>query len=149
MIQPKDRAFSIPVLRKRCKAMMKKKYGKSVKLSLLDKVWGDWVEYAVVKPLIQYGQVQIDEKTRMEIVGRRIINDPKAFDLISNGRVVTRKGRFIEAKELSHRKDINYKIIFKDDNYKKGQLIYESDRKLSKRISEHLSTTQQYYRIEK
>jgi len=139
----------MPVLRKRCKAMMRKKYGKTVSLSTLDKVFKDWVEHAVVRPLIEYGQVQIDERTRMEIVGKKIVNDNKAFELLSNGRAVTRSGRFIESKKLSSRNDVIYKIKFKDDNYKKGQLIYESNKSLSKRVSEHLNNTKQYYRIEK
>lgn len=148
-MQTKSRAFSMPILRKRAKVMMRKKHKKTIALSDLDKVWKDWVEYAVIRPLIEYGKVQIDEKTSIEIVGKRVIDDTKAFNLLSNGRAVTKGGRFIEAKDFGgHRSGITYKIVFTDTNYKKGQLIFISENKLSKRVSEHLINTQQYYRIE-
>lgn len=144
----KSRRFSMPVLRKRARKTLKKKYGKLRKLSTLDKVWGDWVEYAIIRPLLTYGKVQIDEHFSIEIVGRKVEDVPVVYNLLSKGRAITKKGRFIEPELLGrNRTGILYKIVVTDTNYKKGQLIFESDRDLAKRVREHLENTQTYYRI--
>lgn len=139
----------MPKLRRRAKLMMRKKYRKTIKLSDLDKVWGEFVEFAIIKPLLKYGKVQIDEKTCIEIVGRKIINDNVVFGLLSKGMAVSRKGFKVIPEDLPrHRKDFIYKIVMTDTNYKKGQLIFEPDKKLSKRVKNELTNTFTYYRIE-
>lgn len=148
MTQIKSRQFSMPVLRKRAKVMMRNKYKKTIKLSTLDKVWKDWVEFAIVRPLIKYGRVQIDERFNIEIVGKRIIDDARTVSLLTKGMIITKSGFKIEPKRFgNNRQGIIYKIVAVDKNYK-GQLIFEPDRKLSKRVSEHLINSQQVYRIQ-
>lgn len=136
------------VLRKRAKVMMRKKYKKTIKLSTLDKVWKDWVEFAIMRPLIKYGKVQIAERFSIEIVGKRIIDDARMISLLTKGMVISKSGFKIEPKRFgNNRQGIIYKIVAVDKNYK-GQLIFEPDRKLSKRVSEHLINSQQVYRIQ-
>lgn len=150
MMQQKSRAFNMPILRRRAKVMMRKKYKKTIKLSDLDKVWNDWVEYRIVRPLIEYGKVQIDDKTSIEIVGRNTANNPNYYSLLSRGVVISKSGFMTEPKEMGKNRDgLTYKIIFTDSNYKKGQLIFEANGNLSKRVSKALRETQTYYRIEK
>lgn len=128
--------------------MMRKKYKKTIKLSTLDKVWKDWVEFAIMRPLIKYGKVQIAERFSIEIVGKRIIDDARMISLLTKGMVISKSGFKIEPKRFgNNRQGIIYKIVAVDKNYK-GQLIFEPDRKLSKRVSEHLINSQQVYRIQ-
>lgn len=135
------------VLRSRAKKMMRSKHKKTIKLTDLDRVWSDWVEFNILRPLIKYGSVQIDEKTSIEIVGKTIINDKASFNLLANGRAITKTGRFVEPKRLSGRADYIYKIVMTDDNYKKGQLVFEADKKLKKMVREALEDPLKYYKI--
>lgn len=137
----------MPVLRKRAKKMMRDKYKKTIKLSTLDKVWNDWVEIDIIKPLIKYGRVQVDDRFSVEIVGKRVENDVRAANLLSNGMVVTKTGFKVPAEKLNaNRQGILYKIVVTDSNYK-GQLIFEAEPQLRKRIKEHLINSQQVYKI--
>jgi hypothetical protein len=139
----------MPTLRKRAKLMMRKKYKKTIKLSTLDKVWGDWVEYAVIRPLLKYGKVQIDDRTSIEIVGRRIVDSRVASRLLINEMAVSKSGYKMNPMQMpQHRRDYIYKIVFTDKNYKGGQLIFEADKDLRKRVKEELINTFTYYRIE-
>lgn len=138
----------MPTLRARAKKMMRKKHKKTVKLTLLDKVWKEYVEYAIVRPLIEYGKIQVDNKLSFEIVGRRVENDPRLRAMLINGMAVTKKGFKTEAKILNrNRHGILYKIVAEDKNLKEGKLIFEADKKIKKRVKEQLINTSQYYRI--
>lgn len=133
-------------LRKRAVKNIKKRYKSKVTLKQAQKVWRDWVEYGVVVPLLKYGKVQIDQNFSIEIVGKKMINDPKIYGLVVNGlsfNGIKKQNNFGDS-----RRGIKYKIVVKDKNYTKGQLIFEADKKLSKRVHEQLKNTNQYYRIE-
>lgn len=127
--------------------MMRKKYKKTIRLTDLDKVWKSWVEYAIVKPLIKYRYVQIDDNFRIEIVGRKIVEDARLVSLMVNEMVISKTGRKISPKKFgNNRQGVLYKIVATDKQYE-GQLIFEPDRKLSKRVSEHLINSNQVYQI--
>jgi len=138
----------MPTLRDRAKKMMRKKHKKTVNLTLLDKVWKEYVEYAITRPLLRYGKIQVDEKLSFEIVGRKVEDDPRLRAMLINGMAVTKKGFKTEAKILNrNRHGILYKIVAEDKNLKEGVLIFEADKKLKKRVKEQLMNTSQYYRI--
>src|SRR6185369_4452835 len=146
MMLIKSRKFSMPKLRVRAKKLMRSKYKKTIKLTDLDKVWNSWVEYNIVRPLLKYGSVVVDDKFSIEIIGKRIENDARALSLLSKGIAVTSSGFKINAEVLSrNRPGVLYKIVVTDKNYK-GQLIFEPDRKLKKRVREHLINSQQVYK---
>jgi len=148
MMPAKSRQFSMPTLRARAKKMMRKKHKKTVNLTLLDKVWKEYVEYAITRPLLKYGKIQVDEKLSFEIVGRKVEDDPRLRAMLINGMAVTKKGFKTEAKILNrNRHGILYKIVAEDNNLKEGVLIFEADKKLKKRVKEQLINTTQYYRI--
>lgn len=127
--------------------MMRKKHKKTISLSTLDAVWKNWVELAVIRPLIKYGYVQVDDNFRIEIVGKRVIDDVRVVKLMTNGMVVGRNGLKMEPKKFgNNRQGLIYKIVVTDKSYK-GQLIFKANRNLSKRVSEHLINSQQLYRI--
>ena len=129
MMQIKSRQFSMPVLRKRAKTMMRKKYKKTIALTTLDKVWKDWVEYAVIRPLIKYGRVSVDGWLTIEIVGKRIENDARLVSLLINEMVISKTGRKISPKKFgNNRQGLLYKITATDGRYK-GQLVFEADKK--------------------
>ena len=58
--------------RRSIKKAVRKRYKKSMLLTDVDKIWADYVEYAIVRPLIKYGRVQVDKTLSLEIVGTRI-----------------------------------------------------------------------------
>ena len=139
----------MPPLRARAKKLMRKKYKKTVNLTFLDKVWKEWVEYNIIRPMIKYGKVHVDDKFSVEIVGRKVESDARLRAMMINGMAVTSKGRKTEAKILNrNRHGILYKIVAEDKNYKGGQVIFEADKKLKKRVKEQLINTSQYYRIQ-
>lgn len=139
--------FNWPTLRRNVKRMVRKKYKKTIKLSEVDSIWNDYVEYAIVQPLLKYGRVEIDQNMSMEIVGRKIENHEKAANLAAKGKYV--KGGYISdiTKVNYNRLGIVYSIKLTDKSYKGGKLIYNADLKLKKRVSEQLFNTFQYYRI--
>lgn len=127
---------------------MRTKFKKTIKLSYVDKVWDGFVEYGIVKPLLNLGKVQIDAKFSLEIVGTKIIEDPKMFNLLVKGINIGGKGQVKEAVVFdNNRPDVKYKIVLTDKNYKHGSLVFEADRKLSSRVHEELKNTRTYYRI--
>lgn len=141
--------FNMPELRRRAKKLMRKKYKKTIKLSDVDKIWAEYCRYALVKPLIKNGEANIDECTKIEIVGKRIIDNPQAFGLMSKGLMFSRNGLVKPVGRLSRlRGDVIYKIKLTDSTFKGGRIIYRPDRKLSKAVSDSLNETSKYYRIE-
>lgn len=136
------------VLRKRGQKMMRKKFGKKVTLTQLKKLWDDWVEYAIIRPLLADGKVYIDKHTYLEIVGYKPEKNASIINLLSKGMAVTKSGRIIEPKLIGrNRKDFLYKIVCVDTLYKNGVVIFKADRELSKRVADALENTQNYYRI--
>lgn len=141
------RQFSWPALRRRNKKMMRAKHKKTVHLTTLDKIWDDYVEHGIIRPLIKYGNVQIDDHTTLEITGKPDTK-PETFGPLSKGLLVKRNGKMQPFKSLKGRSGYVYGIRVRDTNYK-GNLIFKADPKLSKRVAEALVKTQNYYRIEK
>lgn len=135
-------------LKKRAKKLVRKRHKKTFTLSEIKKLWNDWVEYAVVKPLLAGKKVQVDNYMTMEIVGKRIIDDPKIAALLMNGLNLRKDGAKKKATDWGrNRPGIKYKIEVKDTNYNKGVLIFEANPKLAKRVHKNLENTQIYYRI--
>jgi hypothetical protein len=138
-------SFDMPLLMKRAKRTLKKKFGKEVSLTECYKVWEDYYTYAILNPLLKHGKVQIDSNLSIEIVGQRIEDNPKLIALLSNG--LNKNGIIKDAVKFNNnRPDIAYKIVLIDRNYK-GKLIFEANPKLKKAVSESISNTQTHYRI--
>lgn len=141
--------FDMKVLRRRAKKMMRKKYKKTIKLSDVDKIWEEYCRYGVVKPLIRYGEVNIDQYTKLEIVGKKIVDDSKAFALMSNGLMATKSGYLKPVGTLNPlRGDVVYKVRLTDRTFKGGRLIYRPDKKISSAVHKALMETNKYYKIE-
>lgn len=138
----------MPTLRRRAKREIRKKFKKTIKLSDVDKIWKDYMEYGIVRPLLKGGKVQIDRNFSVEVVGQKIIDNPKIFSLFVRGLNVTRKGTLKKAVRLDgYRNEVFYKIELTDNNYKGGKLVFTPDRKLSSRVHEQLKNTATYFRI--
>jgi len=132
-------------LRRRCKKMLKSKFGKNMKLGDLDRIWFNYFKYAIKNPLLKHGMVQIDENFSIEIVGEKLQNKESMLGLMVKGLNV--KGIVKPAVKFNpNRKDVVYKIELKDRNYK-GQLIFEANPKLKKEVHQELLNTQTHYRI--
>lgn len=148
MMQVKPNKFNMPMLRRRAKKVLRIKYKKIIKLSEVDKIWKAYVEYGIVKPLLSWGKVEVDSKFSLEIVGKKILDDPNMYSLLMEGRNVSSKGVIKKAVKFdNNRPDVKYKIVLTDKNYR-GNLIFVADRKLSNRVHEELKNTHTYYRIE-
>jgi hypothetical protein len=150
MIHKKARNdFDMVMLRKRAVKSVRKRHKKSIKKSVVDKVWKDYCEFGIIKPLLKGGKVQIDKNFSIEIVGRTVENDKFAFGLFSKGKAVSKFGGIKDIdKSFNGRKGFKYKIVVIENNYKGGKLIFKADSKLSKRVHEELKNTSTYYRIE-
>lgn len=141
--------FNMPTLRRRAKKAMRSKFKKTIKLSDVDKIWKEYVEYGIVKPLLHLGKVEVGNTMVLEIVGKKIIDDPNAFHLLTKGLNITSKGKLKKTVKFDdNRPGVKYKIMLTDKNYKAGNLILQADRKLSNRVHEELKNTHTYYRIQ-
>jgi hypothetical protein len=145
-MQAKRSKFNMSVLRRRAKKMMRSKFKKTIKLSDVDKIWKEYVEYGVIKPLLMFGKANMDGKCEIEIVGKKILDDPKTFNLLVKGYNVNSAGKLKEAVKFDGRPGIKYKIVLTDKNYR-GNLVFNADPKLSRRVHEELKNTNTYYRI--
>jgi len=139
--------FNMPVLRRRAKKMIRARFKKTIKLSDVDKILREYVEYGLTKPLLKMGKVQVDSNFSLEIVGTKIVEDAKTFGLLVAGRNITKAGKIKKAVKFEGRPDVKYKIVLDDKNYK-GKLVFQPDRKMSHRVHEELKNTYTYYRIE-
>lgn len=141
--------FDMPTLRRRAKKLLRKKYKKTIKLSDVDKIWEEYCHYGVVKPLIKKGEVNIDQYTKLEIVGGKILDDSKVLGMLSNGIMATRNGYMKRVGTLNPlRGDIVYKVRLTDKTFKGGRLIYKADKKVASAVHKALMETNKYYKIE-
>jgi hypothetical protein len=139
----------MPTLRRRAKKLIRKKYKKTIKLTTLDKIWKEYCEFAVIRPLIKDGVSQLDNNTKLEIVGKKIVNYPNAYNIMSKGLTQRRGGVVAPPEKMNmNRSGFIYKIRLTDKTFKRGQLVYKSDPKLAKRVNKALVETLKYYRIE-
>lgn len=140
------KSFHIPTIRKRTKKIMRRKFKKTVRLSVISLIWKDYVEHGIIRPLLKYGKIVVDQHLTLEIVGRKVVNDPKLYNLASKGLKISKNGVVPITKVNPNRPGISYKIQLTDNTYK-GKIIFEADKNLSKRVSEHLFNTLQPYRM--
>jgi len=140
--------FNKPKLRRTCKKAIRVRFKKSISLSKVDAVWKDWVEYMIVQPLLKGEKVQLDKHFSLEVVGQRIIDNKKAFNLMSRGYVAL-SGGGIKKAELNDttRYGLTYAIEMTETRFKEGKLIFTADQKIRERVSRALKTTNTYYRI--
>lgn len=124
-------------MRVKAKSLVKKRHGKTIKKSLVDRIWKDYCEIAIFKPLIKYGKVEIDGM-KIEIVGRSVA------DKRYNGKI-----KDFNACVLSKmRPSVIYKIEMTDSSYKGGKLMFKASDVLKRKVKDSLTNTTNYYRIE-
>ncbi len=138
---PKAKAkydFDMPSLRRRIKKQMRKKHKKTIKLSFVDKVWKEYVNHGIITPMIKMGKVQVDKNFSLELVGQKVIDNPKLVSLVMNGKML---------KNYRHRDGIFHSVIAIDKNFKEGKLYFEPSDLISSNAHEALENTSNYYRI--
>jgi len=109
------------------------------------RIWDDYCEFGIIRPLLKYGNVKIDERTSMEILGTRFEDDPKLLALMAKG--LNSKGIVKKAVKFDdNRYGVKYKIVYIDKNYK-GEIIFTACKRLKSRVHEELKNTQTNYRI--
>lgn len=135
----------MPLLRRRAKKLLKRKYGKDITLSDVDKIWAEYYKYGIEKPLIQFGRVQIDRRFSIEIVGTRLENNPNMLNLMVKG--LNKQGVIKEAVKFNpSRPGINYSIVVIDRNCKE-KMIFEAHPELKEVVHQALVNTENHYRI--
>jgi hypothetical protein len=140
-------SFDMPKLRRRAKRVLRRKYKKTIKLSDVDKIWADYFKYGILKPLLKFGNVKIDDRTTFEIIGTKLDNDNTMLGLMSKG--INYNGIVKEAVKFNpDRRDVKYKTVLTDKNFN-GQVIFEPNHKLSKAVHNELLNTTTYYRIKR
>ncbi len=130
--------FDMPSLRRRVKKVMRKKHKKTIKLSLVDKVWKEYVEYGIIKPMTEMGKVCVDDNFSLEIVGEKLVNNKKLLTLMGSGK---------HLHEYKHRQGLTFKVECVDKNFKEGKLYFTPSKFVAKRVHHALETTSNYYRI--
>lgn len=148
MTQRSKSKFDMPMLRRKCRRMLKSKYGKVTgSLRTIDKVWRDYVKYGLVEELIKYGKVQIDKNFSIEIVGQPIVDNPKMFNIFSRG-IGQRNGIIMKSANLMKGRDgVFYDIVLVDKSFREGTLYFKPHPKISRMVHEALVNTNHHYRI--
>ncbi len=124
----------------RIKKRFRKKLKKTVSRSKIRQVWKDYVDIEITEKLVEKGKVQIDKKFSLEIVGRRLIDDKKRMNLLTNG---------VGKKKLSQtRHGYTYRIAMAEERFKEGVLMFDADKRIKKAMNYALENTNRYYRIE-
>ena len=102
----------------------------------------------IVQPLLRGEKVQLDKHFSLEIVGQKLVNNKKAFSLMSKGYVALTGGGVKKAiLQDTTRHGLIYAIEMKESRFKEGILIFTADQKIKKRVSDALKNTNTYYRI--
>ncbi len=141
MTVPKAKAkydFDMPSLRRRVKKLMRKKHKKTIKLSTVDKVWKEYVEHGIIKPMVNMGKVQVDDKFSLEIVGRKVFNNKQLKSFVNSGQ---------KLKGYKHRDGLSFKVECVDKNFKEGKIYFQPSKLMTKKVDEALENTSNYYRI--
>lgn len=138
-----QRKFDMPTLRRRAKKLMRKRHKKTISLSEVNKIWKEYVEYAIIKQVLYRGIAEIDNNFSVELVGKKY--PPRLLKLLEKGWQVGKTG--IKPAELWNRMGYIYKLRVVDKQCK-GQIVFEADPKFKKRVVDKLKNTTQYYRIE-
>jgi len=135
--------FDMPTIRRRAKRLMRKRHKKTISLKEVDKIWKEYVEYGIIREVLHYGYIDIDSNFRIEIEGRKILEDKRIQALLEKGLNVN--GIVKPAVRWGNR-DVIYKIKLIDKQCK-GQIVFTAHKDFKKRVSEHLKNPNTYYKI--
>jgi hypothetical protein len=142
--------FDMPGIRRKCRKVLKKKHGKTIRsLREVDRLWKNYIKYAIVEELIKYGKVSIDSNFSMEIVGEHIADNPKMFAIFSRG-IGVKNGMVTKGANLFKGRDgLFYKIELTDKNFKEGKLYFTACPEIKAAVHNALVNTNHFYRIKK
>ncbi len=135
--------FDMAKITARIKKRLRKKHKKTVHKSKIRKVWKDIVDIMIIKPLIEKGKVNVDRKLTLEIVGERVIDNPRAFKFMTETLV---KSKSKTKRLIKTRPGYIYHVEMTDERFK-GKLIYTASKEIEKAMQHSLKTTNRYYRI--
>ena len=140
--------FNMPLIRKRVKKIMRKRFKKTIKLSDVDKVWNDYVEFGIIQPLLKYGTVNVDDRMMFKIVGKSVVNRPELAAMFERGVSIRKGGLVADTTNINlNRNGIIYKIVLVDKNHKGGELIFQPHKEFAKKVHYHIKHNNPYYPI--
>lgn len=121
-----------------------KKVPKTVKRSLIKKFWKDYVNIALVNPIMDGKEVRAGLHARMLIEGHRIPTTHPMYNLLKKGLVVTSTGFIKPADNVNLEKlGIIYKVKFQYPFNQKVKFI--PDPTIRKRLNQELKT--KHYKV--
>lgn len=130
------------VIRRRAKSAVKKRHKKTIKLSTVDKVWKEYVEYAIIRQVIYRGVADIEGHFKVELTGQPY--SEQMLKRMEKGYIVGKWG--LKKVEKLNRFGYHYKLSLTDKNCK-SKIVFNADPKFKKRVHEQLKNTNQYYKI--
>ena len=137
-----DQAHFVKLTKRR----FKKKFGKEISATEINKIWKDYVQYRIIQNVLKGDCVKIDKHSTIQVVGMPVVNDQNLVSLLSNGKIMRRDGTISKA-DLSHkRKYYKYKIVYKN-KLAKGTLIFKASPMFKKQLVDTLNNTNIYFTI--
>jgi len=128
--------FSTVILRDNIKKKLKKKHKIRITEGQINKVWRDWVEEEIIKPLSVGSVVQIDSKSKIWVKATPTYKHKRAMSLRSKG-LAYRNGKIVEADINFDTSNYIYKVVYENISFKQDKKIFfKSNVKISKAVNE-------------
>lgn len=127
--------FSAVILRDNIKRKLKKKYKIRITEGQINKVWRDWVEESIIKPLGVGGVVEIDTNSTIWVKATPTYKHKRAMSLRSKG-LAYRNGKIIEADINFDTSNYIYKVVYENGFFKGNKkLFFKPNVKISKAVN--------------
>nr|WP_298658011.1 hypothetical protein [uncultured Flavobacterium sp.] len=121
----------------RTKKKFRKKFKKKIDRSTIRKLWKDWVDIMILEPLIEKGEVMLDKRCKLEVVGVPIHMKKGIKSLASKGMSPMKEPR----------KGWIYDIRMIEPRFK-SLLMFDANKKFKKALIDKLENTHKHYRRE-
>lgn len=146
MMQSKAHSkFDMPAIRRRAKTMVKKKHKVKIKLSDVDRIWKDFVEYGIIRPVLNGDEADVTNHFSVQLKTRKIVDDKRHMALMTKGLTIS-NGIVTKIDKVQRvRPGLKYILVMKDYKYK-GSLVFQADDKFKKRINDVWNEGIQYFK---
>lgn len=119
-------------IQKRYKKVFKSKIG----IRDIHKIWNDYIEEVVIKPLSVGSIVKIDKRSKIWVKATPTLENKRAVALFNKGLMYS-GGRIVEANLNFDNSKYIYKVVYENTSFKgNGQLFFNADQKIKKAVNE-------------
>ena len=114
----------------------KKKFKKKITSTQINKVWADYIEEEITKPLSFGAIVNIDKYSKIWVKATPLVEHKRAMSLLEKG-LIYNGGRIKEANISFDNSEYIYKVVYENKSFdKKIQLYYKPHSNISKAVNE-------------